>query len=178
MRKIVSVIWKSAGWPACNDADALERTYDHNQYSGHCGLIDPISSNWQHYWHQSFSSSRSNPPRFLSTSVPLGQIRLRGMISDNLDVSKPAADVEEKNQHQHRTLSDESPGPGIAICVWLQCLRLRAYGTANMRRWICVLSRLLYPAICFVLQKESREKWKKQSECPRHKDANFPIPRL
>jgi hypothetical protein len=36
------------------------------------------------------------------------------MISNSLDVSKPAADDEEKSQHQHRTLSDESPGPGLS----------------------------------------------------------------
>ena len=104
----------------------VNRTYDKSQYSSHCGLIDPISSNWQHYWHQSFSSSKSDPPRFLSTSVPLCQIRLQGMIQIVL-LSASQLLMLKKNQHQHRTLSDESPGPGIAICVCLQCLRMRAY---------------------------------------------------
>ena len=111
--------------------------------SSHCGLVDPISSNWQRCWRQSFSLSRSDPPRFLSTSVPLGQIRLRDMIQIIL---LPASQLLmlRKDQHQHRTLSDESPVP-VSPCALLQCLRLRAYDAAYMRR--CSHTRAQMPRL-------------------------------
>jgi hypothetical protein len=66
-----------------------------------------------------------------------------GHDSDSFVVSKPAADVE-KEQHQHRTISDESPVPG-SPCALLQCLILRAYDAAYMRR--CSHTRAQMPRL-------------------------------
>ena len=162
MRKEVwkKVIWRSTGWPAWTDADAFRKDL----------RSEPIK--WPLWARRSNKFELAALPKPKTLFVKVLPSEVFGHISTprpdtasghDFGLScfgKPAADVISIEFSRMRALVRDRRKWCSSASDWGLTMQ------HNMWRCLCVLGRLLCPAVCLVLQKETRDRLEMPSVCP------------